>query len=61
MLKNYDVTIIGGGIAGIMAGYELTLHNPNLKIILIEQGTSLDKRICPIIAKKVTKCIGCNS
>ena len=61
MNKNYDVTIIGGGIAGIMAGYELSLHNPNLKVAIIEQGTPLDKRVCPIIAKKVTKCIGCKS
>jgi len=61
MLKNYDVAIIGAGIAGIMAAYELNLHNTNLKIAILEQGTSLDKRVCPIIAKKTTKCISCNS
>lgn len=59
MLKTYDVTIIGGGIAGIMAGYELILHNPNLKVAIIEQGTSLAKRDCPVNSKKVKKCIGC--
>ena len=61
MLKNFDVTIIGGGIAGIMAGYELINTNPSLKVAIIEQGTSLEKRVCPINAKKTTKCIGCKS
>ncbi|MBQ7668151.1 MAG: NAD(P)/FAD-dependent oxidoreductase [Clostridia bacterium] len=61
MNKNYDVAIIGSGIAGIMAGYELIHKRPELKIAIIEQGTSLDKRVCPIIAGKSTKCVNCTS
>lgn len=57
--RKYDVAIIGAGLAGIFAGYELTSKNPELKIILIEQGTPITERSCPIINKKVDSCINC--
>ena len=55
----WDVAIIGCGIAGIYAGYELIKLNPALKVILIEQGEDIDKRSCPIVAKKTKECISC--
>jgi len=57
--KNYDVAIIGAGLAGIFAGYELTSKNPELKVIILEQGTPIIERSCPIINKKVDSCINC--
>ena len=57
----YDVIIIGAGIAGIFAGYELVSRNKNLKVAIFDQGTYLDKRSCPIIDKKVDSCINCKS
>lgn len=58
---HYDVAIIGGGIGGIMAAYRLTEKRPDLKIALIEKGHAIEDRICPIVAKKVDKCIKCKS
>jgi uncharacterized FAD-dependent dehydrogenase len=57
----WDVAIIGCGIAGIFAGYELVKLNPALKVILIEQGEDIDKRCCPIVAKKTKECISCKT
>ena len=58
-MKKYDVVIIGGGLAGIFAGYELTKKRPDIKVALLEQGESIQKRACPIIEKKVDHCINC--
>jgi len=57
----YDVAIIGGGIGGIMTAYGIASSNPSLSVILIEKGNPIDKRICPIVAKKVSSCVSCKS
>jgi uncharacterized FAD-dependent dehydrogenase len=57
----YDVAIIGAGIAGIFAAYELTKGNPGLRVALLEQGTRIDRRACPIIDKRSDSCIDCRS
>lgn len=54
-----DVSIIGAGTAGIFAGYELLHRKPDLKVVVLEQGPDIYTRSCPIVAKKVKKCIGC--
>lgn len=55
----YDIAIIGAGTAGIFAAYELTLKNPALSVVVIEQGADIDSRSCPIVAKKIKTCAGC--
>lgn len=57
----YDVAIIGGGIAGLMAAYRLTEVNPKLKITIIEKGRPLTQRHCPIIEKRHSSCARCPS
>ena len=57
--KDYDVAIIGAGIAGIFAAYELTKAEPDLKVALIEQGGPIGRRACPIIDKKSDSCVDC--
>ena len=57
----YDVAIIGCGISGIFAGYELTKQNPQLKVIMIEQGNDIFNRNCPIIANKIRDCVRCKT
>lgn len=56
---NYDIIIVGAGASGIFAAYELVKINPDLKILMIEKGHSLDKRKCPIDGKKIKTCINC--
>lgn len=54
---NYDVIIIGAGPSGIFCAYELIKENKDLKILMVEKGRPIEKRMCP---KRTTKqCIGC--
>ena len=55
----YDVIIVGSGASGIYTSYELSKINPNLKILMIEKGHNLEKRICPIDGYKIKTCIHC--
>ena len=61
MNKKYDVAIIGGGIGGLMAAYRIFENNPSLSVCLIEKGNPIEKRVCPIVTKKVSACIKCKS
>ncbi len=57
MNNNYDVIIIGTGPSGIFCAYELKRQQPEIKVLMIEKGRSIEKRQCP---KRVTqKCVGC--
>ncbi|MDO4198505.1 MAG: NAD(P)/FAD-dependent oxidoreductase [Erysipelotrichaceae bacterium] len=60
-MKKYDICIVGAGPGGIFSAYELSKLAPQLKIAVIEKGTELNKRKCPIDGKKITKCINCKS
>lgn len=60
MKQNYDVIIVGAGASGIFTAYELTKLNRNIKILMIEKGNSLDRRICPIDGQKIKSCINCS-
>lgn len=52
-----DVIIIGAGPSGIFCAYELIKEKPDLKILMIEKGRPIEKRVCP---KRTTKvCVGC--
>lgn len=56
-MNKYDVIIIGAGPGGIFCAYELKRQEPELKILMIEKGRSIEKRSCP---KRTTKrCLGC--
>lgn len=55
----YDVCIIGAGIAGICAAYELSKET-ELSILVVEQGNEILKRKCPKLADKtIDKCLNC--
>ena len=57
----YDVIIVGAGPGGIFSAYELTQRAPGLKVAVIEAGTELKKRRCPIDGEKIKSCIKCKS
>ena len=54
----YDVIIVGAGPSGIFCAYKLIKNNPNLHILMIEKGNSIEKRICP--KRTCGKCVNCN-
>jgi len=57
----YDAAIIGCGTAGIFAGYEFARCLPSIKIVMLEQGSDIYQRKCPIIEKKAVNCVNCRS
>jgi len=57
----YDTAVIGCGTAGMFAGYELAECLPSMKVLMLEQGSDIYSRKCPIIDKKVPACINCRS
>ena len=55
----YDVAIIGAGPAGLFAAYELITKNKKLKVALIDRGSNVKQRVCPMNKNKVP-CQNCN-
>lgn len=58
MVNQADVIIIGAGPGGIFCAYELMEKRPDLKVIMIEKGRSIEMRECP--KRKTKKCVGGN-
>ena len=52
MEQKYDVIIVGAGPSGIFCAYELMDKNPELRVLMIEKGRSIELRKCP---KRYTK------
>lgn len=55
----YDVIIVGAGPAGLFSAYELISKNNKLKVCVLDQGSCVKNRICPM-AKKGVPCQNCN-
>ena len=55
---NYNVAIIGAGPAGIFAALEITKLKPDWKVILIEKGQKIEKRVC-LLREGYEKCPNC--
>ena len=55
----YDVVIIGAGPAGLFTAYELINKNGKLKIAILDRGSNVDSRVCPMNKFKVP-CKNCN-
>lgn len=59
MNNRYDVAIIGGGPSAIFAAYELVHKDPDVRVLMIEEGHDIYHRRCPIAEKKVEHCVKC--
>ena len=57
----FDVVIIGAGPAGLFAAYELITKNKELKVLILERGSNVKNRICPMnkFGKPCQNCIPC--
>jgi uncharacterized FAD-dependent dehydrogenase len=56
-ISHYDAIIVGAGPAGIFAALELAKHG-SLKILMIEKGSDIDRRACPMVESEVP-CVQC--
>ncbi|MCL6639073.1 MAG: NAD(P)/FAD-dependent oxidoreductase [Firmicutes bacterium] len=59
MKKKYDVVIVGAGPAGIFAALEMVQSGKKLKILILEKGRDIDKRLC-VSREKNTACVNCS-
>ncbi|WP_125154195.1 NAD(P)/FAD-dependent oxidoreductase [Clostridium rectalis] len=57
MRNSYDVIIIGAGPAGIFTALEVTRLKPDMNVLIIDKGRSIEKRKCP--ARVTGKCVNC--
>ena len=54
----YDVIIVGAGPAGIFTALEISDKRPELSVLIVDKGRSIEKRKCP--ARLTGKCVKCN-
>ena len=59
-MNSFDTVIIGGGMGGLFAAYNLKLKNPSHSIVIIDQGDYLDKRNCPAKNNNIG-CVHCKT
>ena len=57
MDNTYDVIIVGAGPGGIFCAYELKEKEPDLRVLMLEKGHSIEKRYCP--KRKTRRCNNC--
>ena len=55
----FDVIIIGAGPAGLFAAYKLITENKKLKIAIVDRGSCVKNRVCPM-NKFGVPCKNCN-
>ncbi len=56
-----NVVIVGGGVAGLFAAYEIVNSSKTLKVTIVEMGESVVERRCPIERYRIcTRCRPCN-
>ena len=51
----YDLIIVGAGPAGIFTALELVKKGSKDKILIIEKGRAVEKRVCP--KSKTKQCV----
>lgn len=59
MKKQYDVAIIGGGMGGLFAAYQLRKNNKDISIAIFDKGEELEDRKCYAVNGK--PCVHCKN
>ena len=59
-MEKYDIIIAGAGASGVFLSYELTKRENTARILMLDKGAPLEKRICPIKSGKTRHCIKCS-
>lgn len=61
-MDRYDVIIVGAGASGVFMSYEMARLDTEARILMIDKGAPLEKRLCPIKkgAKTCLKCEPCH-
>ncbi|OPY58703.1 MAG: soluble pyridine nucleotide transhydrogenase [Pelotomaculum sp. PtaU1.Bin035] len=59
MKNQYDIIIVGAGPAGIFAALEFVKSKAGLKILIIDKGRKIEKRVCAA-REKNSPCIKCS-
>ena len=56
-MNKYDLIVVGAGPSGIFLCHEYKKLNPKVRILLIDQGRPVEKRVCPVA--NGGKCVKC--
>lgn len=56
-MREFDVIVVGAGPAGIFTALELQKDAPQARVLIVDAGSSIDRRNCP--ARKTGHCVGC--
>ncbi|MDO5491197.1 MAG: NAD(P)/FAD-dependent oxidoreductase [Bacillota bacterium] len=59
-MKQYDIIVVGAGAAGVFIAYELAKLDIGASVLILDKGSRLEDRICPIKAGKVSTCVKCD-
>ncbi len=59
-MKHYDIIIAGAGASGVFMSYELAKLNVNAKVLVLDKGSRLEERVCPIKRGLTKSCVKCN-
>lgn len=59
-METFDIIIAGAGASGVFMAYELTKLDCNAKVLMIDKGAPLQKRVCPIKKGVTPTCIKCS-
>ena len=59
-MENYDIVIVGAGASGVFMAYELTKLDNNARVLMLDRGAPLEKRICPVKLGKTKVCVKCD-
>jgi uncharacterized protein len=57
-MKKYDVIIVGAGPAAIFSALELLRNERKIRILIVEKGRDIDRRVCPMKEYEVS-CAAC--